>query len=182
MSSLPALDGTSLRGIVPQRAAAALLAGALAIAVNTALLAAADVIPLVTAHGGLLKLVKIGVGDILVRLGAGALWAQSGLPAPGSTTFQSGFHVVAGLGMALVYGMAIEPALPGPAWRKGVIYAVVVWVANAVVILPWLGEGFAGSRNLSLPGMAYFAAAHTVFFVLLAVLFARFRPAATRLS
>lgn len=62
------------------------------------------------------------------------------------------------------------------------IYAVVVWVANAVVILPWLGEGFAGSRNLSLPGMAYFAAAHTVFFVLLAVLFARFRPAATRLS
>lgn len=164
------------------RVATALLAGAIAIAINTALLAAADWIPLVTARGGLLKLLTINFGQPMARLGFSAIWAGLGLPAPGGSVFQIGFHVLVGLGMALLYGMAIEPALPGPAWRKGVIYAVVVWVANAVVILPWLGEGFAGSRNLRLLGMGYFAAAHTIFFVLLAVLFTRFRLGATRLS
>ncbi len=167
-----------LRDCVP----AALLAGVIAITINTVLLAAADWIPLVTARGGLLKLLTIYFAQPVARLGFGWLWVGLGLPTPGGTVFQLGFHVVVGIGMALLYGLAIEPALPGSAWRKGLIYAAVVWVANAVVILPWLGEGFAGSRNLGLPGMAYFAAAHTVFFVLLAVVFARFRPVSIRLS
>lgn len=170
---------------IPQlrdRAVAALMAGAIAITINTALLAAADWIPLVTARGGLLKLLTVYFGQPLARLGFGSLWTGLGLPTPTGPVFQLGFHVAVGLGMALLYGMAIEPALPGSAWRKGLIYAVAVWVANAVVILPWLGEGFAGSRNLGLPGMTYFAAAHIVFFVLLAVLFASFRPTPTRLS
>lgn len=152
----------------------ALLAGAIAIAINTALLTAADLIPLVTARGGLLKLLTIYVGPVFSKLGMGAGWAGLGLPAPGSTPFQLGFHVVVGLTMALLYGIALEPLLPGKPWWKGLLYAAAVWVSNAFVILPWLGEGIAGSRNLGLPGMAYFAAAHTVFFVLLAVLFARF--------
>ena len=181
MSGVAILDGTGLRGTPLQRAAAALLAGGLAIAVNMALLAAADAIPLVTARGGLLKLLKVAFGDTLARLGAGALWAQSGLPAPGSNTFQLGFHVVVGLAMALLYGLALEGWLAGPPWRKGLAYAAAVWLANAFVVLPLLGEGIAGSRSLSLPGMAYFAAAHTVFFVGLALLFARVLPAfATR--
>lgn len=177
MSDAAVLDGTNLRGTASQRAAAALLAGGLAIAVNTALLAAADAIPLVTARGGLLKLLTIAFGDTLARLGAGALWAQSGLPTPGGNTFQLGFHVVVGLAMALLYGLALEARLAGPPWRKGLAYAVAVWLANAFIVLPLLGEGVAGSRSLSPPGMAYFAAAHTVFFVGLAVLFARFLPA-----
>ncbi len=156
------------------RILSALLAGAIAIAINTALLAAADVIPLVTARGGLLKLLTVYVGPAFSKSGMGAGWAALGLPAPGSTPFQLGFHVVVGLAMALLYGMALEPLLPGKPWWKGLLYAAAVWVANAFVILPWLGEGIAGSRNLGLAGMAYFAAAHTVFFVLLAVLFARF--------
>ncbi len=177
MSGVAVLDGTNLRGTTPQRAAAALLAGGLAIAVNTALLAAADAIPLVTARGGLLKLLKVAFGDTLARLGAGALWAQSGLPAPGSNTFQLGFHVAVGLAMALLYGLALEARLAGPPWRKGLAYAAAVWLANAFVVLPLLGEGIASSRSLSLLGMAYFAAAHAVFFVGLAVLFARVLPA-----
>ena len=103
-----------------------------------------------------------------------AAWAVLGLPAPGGTPFQLGFHVVVGLAMALLYGVALEARLPGRPWVKGALYAAGVWVANALIILPWLGEGFAGSRNLSAFGMAYFAAVHTVFFVLLAVLFAHF--------
>ena len=153
---------------------ASLLAGAIAIAVNTALLTAADWIPLVTARGGLLKLLSIYLGPALSRAGAGSGWVGLGLPVPGGMTFQLGFHIVVGLAMALLYGVALEPVLPGRPWWKGLLYAVVAWLANALIVLPWLGEGIAGSRNLGVPGMAYFAAAHTVFFVLMAVLFARF--------
>lgn len=41
------------------RTLAALLAGAVAIALNTAALAAADLVPLATAHGGLLRLLVV---------------------------------------------------------------------------------------------------------------------------
>jgi len=177
VSGAAVLDGTALRGTVSQRAAAALLAGGLAIVVNTALLAAADAIPLVTARGGLLKLLTVAFGDTLAQSGVGAFWTRAGLPAPGGTTFQLGFHVVVGLAMALLYGLALEAWLAGPPWRKGLAYAVAVWLANALIVLPLLGEGVAGSRSLGLAGMACFAAAHTVFFVGLAVLFAHVLPA-----
>ncbi len=177
MSGAAAPDGTALRGTALHRVAAALLAGALAITVNTALLAAADAISLVTARGGLLKLLTVAFGSSLTRLGVGALWTQSGLPAPGGTTFQLGFHVVVGLAMALLYGLALEAWLAGPPWRKGLVYAMVVWLANALIVLPLLGEGVAGSRSLGLPGIACFAAVHTMFFVGLAVLFAHAMPA-----
>ena len=170
-----------MTGIPPLRvrATATLLAGAIAIAINTVLLAAADWMPLVTARGGILKLLTTYFGQPLAHLGVGSAWAGLGLPAPGGTAFQLGFHVGVGLAMALLYGVVLEPALAGPAWRKGLVYGAAAWLANAAIVLPWLGEGFAGSRTLDLAGMAYFAAAHTVFFVLLAVLFARFCPLAS---
>ena len=151
---------------------AALIAGSIAIGVNTALLAAADLVPLVTARGGLLKLLSQFIGPALSQAGVGLAWVGLGLPVPGGTTFQLGFHVVVGLAMAVLYGVALEPLLHGRPWFKGLLYAAAVWLANPFIILPWLGEGVAGSRNLTAPGMLYFAAAHTVFFVLLAVLFA----------
>ena len=164
----------SVRSSLAATIGTALLAGAIAIAINTALLAAADWIPLVTAHGGLLKLLTMYFGPALSRAGAGSAWVWLGLPVPGGTTFQLGFHVVVGLAMAVFYGIALEPLLPGRPWWKGLLYAGPVWLANSFIFLPWLGEGIAGGRNLSVSGMIYFAAAHTVFFVLLAVLFARF--------
>lgn len=143
------------------RTIAALLAGAVAIALNTAALAAADLVPLATAHGGLLRL--------LVMLTGGAL------PIPAGSAFQAGFHIAVGLMMALLYALVLEPMLRGPSWLRGLIYAVAVWLANAGVVLPATGEGFAGSRHLSLAGMAWFAAAHTLFFIVLAVLYERWR-------
>jgi len=143
------------------RTLAALLAGAVAIALNIAALAAADLVPLATGHGGLLRL--------LVMLTGGAL------PIPSGSAFQASFHVVVGLAMVLFYALALEPVLRGPSWLRGLIYAVVVWLANAAVVLPATGEGFAGSRHLTLAGIAWFAAAHTLFFIVLAVLYERLR-------
>ena len=143
------------------RTLAALLAGAVAIALNTAALAAADLVPLATAHGGLLRLLVVMSADAF--------------PIPMGRGFQAGFHIVVGLAMALFYALVLEPLLRGPSWLRGLIYAVAVWLTNAAVVLPATSEGFAGSRHLTLAGMLWFAAAHTLFFVLLAVLYARLR-------
>jgi hypothetical protein len=59
-------------------------------------------------------------------------------------------------------------------WYKGLVYSLLVWLTNAFIVLPRIGEGSAGSRYLSAAGMTYFAAAHTAFLGLLALLYARF--------
>jgi hypothetical protein len=153
---------------------ASLLAGLIAIVVNTVLLEAADWIPLVTARGGLLKLLKMYFGEPLASLGVADHWAALHLPGPDTHEFKPGFHIVVGLLMAVFYAYVLEPILSGSALVKGLLYALLVWLANAFVVLPWIGEGIAGSAFLSAAGMIYFAAVHTVFFVLLAVLYARF--------
>jgi len=156
---------------------AALLAGLIAIIANTLVLEGADLIPLVTARGGLLKLLKIYLSAPLANLGIAGLWASLPLPAPDSHAFKTGFHIFVGLLMAVFYAYVLEPLLPGTAPMKGLLYALFVWLANAFIVLPWIGEGIAGSANLDADGMIYFAFAHTMLFVLLALLYACFTRA-----
>jgi hypothetical protein len=143
------------------RPLAGMVAGAVAIGLNMAALAAADLVPLDTAQGGLLL--------FLVLLTCG------GISLPRGAAFQAAFHIAVGLAMALFYAFALEPVLGGPSWLRGLLYAAAVWLANALIVLPALGEGFAGSYRLMLAGMVWFAAAHTLFFVAQAVLFAWLR-------
>jgi hypothetical protein len=105
------------------RTLAPLLAGAVAIALNIAALAAADLVPLATAQGGLLRLLVVLSGDAL--------------PIPAGRAFQAGFHIVVGLAMALLYALVLEPVLPGPSWLRGLIYAVAVWLAGDGRGLRW---------------------------------------------
>lgn len=150
----------------------ALLAGLIAIMINTALLQLADFIPLQTARGGLLKLLQLLVGDMVRNSGLSNFWLSAGLPVVDTANFKLGFHVFIGLIMAVLYAVMLEPFLTGSAIKKGLLYAILVWLMNAVVVLPWIGEGFAGNQHLSLGGMVYFAMAHTVFFVLLSWIYA----------
>lgn len=138
------------------RPVAALLAGAVAIMVNILLLDAADLVPVETAHGGLLRLLSRVTGITLHGDGARTV-----------------FHAAVGIAMTLFYALVVEPKLSGPAWRRGLVCALPVWVVNAAIVLPLAGQGFAGSRTLSGLGMIWFAVAHTVFFVLQAVFYAR---------
>src|SRR5271170_1866625 len=87
------------------RTLAALLAGAVAIALNIAALAAADLVPLATAHGGLLRLLMMLSGDAL--------------QIPAGSAFQAGFHIVVGLPLALSYAFVFEPMRRGPTWPRG---------------------------------------------------------------
>jgi hypothetical protein len=139
----------------PRRIAASLCAGAIAIALNEVALLSADLIHLQTAHGGLLKL--------LVQL--------TGLPLPHSDAFSIAFHVIVGLTMAVAYGVFLEPLWRGPSWLLGLLYAAATWIANAFLVLPVIGEGLAGSATLGTAGIVWFAAAHTLFFVALSVLY-----------
>ena len=161
-----------VRGI-SHRLAAALLAGSVAIVLNTVALKAADLVPLATARGGLLRLITPWLSLPLERLGIASLWSTLGGPAPNTPVFQTGFHLFVGILMALFYAFILEPRLPGGAWLKGLIYAAAVWILNAAFVLPATGEGFAGSAHLSLAGMIWFAAAHTLFFLILAFSFAK---------
>ena len=157
------------------RPIAALLAGAVAIGVNTMLLAGADAVGLATAHGGLLRLLEDVANEIAVRLGLASWWGTAILPVVSSAHFEFFFHVFVGLLLAVFYAYVAEPALIGRPWVKGLICAVAVWMLNAIIVLPLIGEGLAGSRHLGAAGMIGFAAAHTGFFVLLAVLYALLR-------
>lgn len=141
-----------------RRLVVALVTGVVAILLNTGALAVADLIQIATAHGGLLKL--------LVMLSDGTMHP------PHDHLFQFEFHIVVGLLMALFYVYALERRLPGPPWIRGLTYAVVVWLVNAAIVLPTIGEGFAGSRDLTAAGMLWFAGSHTLFFVLTAELYA----------
>ena len=154
--------------------AAALAAGGVAITINTVVLFAASSIPLVTAHGGLLTLIKPLVGKLLTASGMVGLWQAAHLPGVHSMIFQAGFHIAVGLVMAVVYAIVVEPWLDDRAWRKGLIYALVIWLLNAFLILPAIGEGIAGLHSITLGGMLYFAMAHTIFFLLLAILYSKF--------
>jgi hypothetical protein len=150
--------------------AGALLAGCAGLAINIALLNTADHFGVVTARGGFQKLAKLWFSMPLVTTGVASLWSGIGLPAPETGLFMVSFKVGVGLCMSAIYPV-IEPRLPGNWVTKGLAYAAAVWLANAAIVLPLLGEGFAGYRSLTPGGMAWFAFAHTAFFLILAYIF-----------
>jgi hypothetical protein len=150
------------------RLKSALLAGLIAIILNTLVLKAADLISLPTAHGGLLRLIALGCSGVLQQSGISSVWAQVGGPAPNSPTFQIAFHIFVGLMMSIFYAFVLEPLLPWGATAKGLAYATGLWLINAAIVLPVTGEGFAGIANLSVAGIVWFAAAHALFCMILA--------------
>jgi hypothetical protein len=157
------------------RLAPALISGSAAIVLNTLALKAADLVPLATAKGGLLRLLSSWFAAPLADMGIASAWSRAGAPAPDGPVFQTGFHLVVGILMALFYAYVLEPVLPGGAARKGAVYAIAVWLLNAVVVLPATGEGFAGSAHLTLAGIVWYAAAHSLFFMVLAMAYGAFR-------
>jgi hypothetical protein len=95
----------------------------------------------------------------------------TGVSAPHSEAFNIAFHVGVGVAMAVVvYSLLLEPLWRWPPWLLGLVSAAAVWIANAFIVPPVIGEGIARSVTLSAASILWFAAAHTLFFVALAVL------------
>lgn len=154
---------------------ACLSAGLVAIAVNTVLLQWGTHAGLELGNGVLLRLMQPVVSPVLIRSGLSTLWTNAQLPPPTAVSFKVGFHVVVGLLMAAVYASVERYSRLGPI-HKGFIYAAAIYAVNACVLFPMLGDGFAGYRILTAPGLLYFAFAHTTFFVLNAWLYEKLRP------
>jgi len=71
--------------------------------------------------------------------------------------FQEGFHIVTGLLMAVVYVFFLEPRRGASPLLRGVLYGTAIWLLNALIVLPAIGEGVAGRYHLSAAGIGGFA-------------------------
>lgn len=146
----------------------ALLAGSIAIVVNMLLLQWSAKAGLLTGQGSL--------SQLLVWLHTGRLMWQlppiGGIPA---AVWRPLFHIVVGLAMAVFYALFLEPRLSKvfTPLVSGLFYALGVWLINAWMVLPLLGMGIAGESIVPTSGMMYFAFAHTAFFVILTILYAK---------
>jgi len=158
------------------RLSSALIAGSAAMFVSTFALKTADLVPLATAKGGLLRLMSSWFSPLLGQIGVVNLWLRMGLPGAGSPLFQSSFHLVVGLLMAIFYAYLVEPRLPmTDDIVKGITYALGMWLLNAFVILPLICDDISGIADMTLAGIFWCAAAHSVFFVLLALFYGALR-------
>jgi hypothetical protein len=119
-----------VRHRVGTRIRAGIVSGFLAILVNTAMLIAADRFDIVTARGGLLTLLLKLIGPPTPRIAT--TWG-----------FQQLFHLLVGVAMAVVYVVTLG-GVRGGVLAKGLVAAAVVWLANACIVLPLIGQGFAG--------------------------------------
>lgn len=85
------------------------------------------------------------------------------------------FHYATGLALAALYVVALEPHLPGPPTVKGLLFGLLPWLVNGLLVLPLLCQGPLGLSALPRTGVAYPSVANAVFGVLLGVLYARSR-------
>jgi uncharacterized membrane protein YagU involved in acid resistance len=148
----------------------ALLSGVVAIGANMALLGTASAAGITTAHGGLLRLLEKIVHHLAPLLHVVAQTNQWSMLAVSAVWFQNAFHVITGLFMAIVYSYILDQRLYGRPLVKGLLYGTAVWLFNAFVVLPLIGEGIAGSAHLNAIGMISFAFAHMAFFEVLSVI------------
>lgn len=52
--------------------------------------------------------------------------------------------LLGGLVWSVLYGLVFEHRLSGPAWRRGLVFALVPWLFSLIVFLPLIGGGLLG--------------------------------------
>lgn len=75
-------------------------------------------------------------------------WALTHNPVTRTTQDAIALAVALNLGVgilwAIVYAYGVEHRLPGPGWRKGMLFALVPWVLSIVAFLPIMEGGIFG--------------------------------------
>ena len=67
------------------------------------------------------------------------------LPTALGPVSQEAFHTAVGLVSAMIYAAGVYPFLPGPRWFRGLVYVQGMWIVQALVVLPWLHQGYFGT-------------------------------------
>lgn len=121
------------RGARPGRAAVAGLCGA---AANSLAIHATRAFGIRAGTGGLAAFVFAGLRAAGLHAG--------GKPGPvGQELFHAGVGVLA----ALAYALFADAVLPGPRLVRALVFVQALFLAQGLVILPWLGAGMFGLRN-----------------------------------
>lgn len=157
------------------RISAGFWAGLIAITVSTIILRLAEPLGIQAGGGALLRFATLVLGPVIEGLGIDGVWTATGLPAPSSMSFRLAFRFLAGFGMVFLYVFALERVLPGNGLVKGVLFSFLPWLVAGLVVMPILGEGVFGLRQIPVSGATYFFAANLSLGVVLGVLYERFR-------
>lgn len=144
-----------------------LAAGLIGITVNTGILESAPLLHIHPGSGGLLQL-------LLLYAQRFAPWSLNalhslGLRKPPSLAGFLWFHYVTGMAAILVYFYLFAKHVRGARWWRATVFALLFWLINAGVVLPQLGQGFAGIRAVSTSGVLYFFFANWMFVVVSAL-------------
>jgi len=145
----------------------------IAIALNTLMLKSDSLFGIKSGAGGLFGLLKIHFTEIFSQLGLSSLWTLASLPKPGTLAFYIFFHSLTGFLMAILYVYVVEKRLLGSGLTKGALFSLLPWVINSAIVLPLLGEGFAGSDKLNTTGIIYFFISNGLYGVVLGYLYER---------
>lgn len=132
-----------------------LAAGFVGITVNTAILELAPLLHIHPGSGGLLQLLLLYAQRFAPR-SLNALHSL-GLRKPPSFAGFLWFHYVTGMAAILVYFYLFAKHVRGARWWRATVFALLFWLINASLVLPRLGQGFAGVRAVSPSGVLYFA-------------------------
>lgn len=157
--------------MTPTPLRAGLLAGTVAITVNTLALKLAQPLGIVAESGGLLRLGSRYAGPIANGLGITYAWAKAGLPGPATLPFWLAFHYATGFGMVWLFVAVLHARLPGSGLVKGSLFSLLPWLINGLLVLPALGQGVIGWRVLPPSGIPYFAVANWLFGAVLGILY-----------
>lgn len=143
-----------------------LLAGFIAITINTIALKAAPMFGIMAEGGGLLKLVIMQVKPYV---------STSTITFFQTTAFWILFHYLTGFAMTILYMYVLEPLLSGKALLSGTLFSFIPWLINGLIVLPILGQGVFGYHKLPLSGIVYFFFANWLFAVLFVYVYKKFR-------
>jgi hypothetical protein len=133
-----------------------LIAGLIAITVNTLLLKCSPLLHIKAEGGGLLKLLLKAGRYITVQP-----------PFLHKTLFGLIFHYLTGLFMALMYVYWFSPLLKLAGWIKGSLFSLLPWAINSFIVLPLLGQGWLGNNQLPSAGIIYFFVTNWIFGLIL---------------
>ena len=120
------------------RAVIAGLAGAI---VNSLAIHGFERVHIATGAAGLSRLVFAAV-----NWGLGMAGAAFRFPEKLGPVSQEGFHAGMGVLMAVAYAWLFYAWLPGPRWVRGLLFSLLPWLMQSLLVAPYMGFGFFGAR------------------------------------
>ncbi len=77
-------------------------------------------------------------------------------------------HLVNGIVIfPLIYALVVSQVLPGPAWVRGTIWGLVLWLVLEALVMPMMGVGFFSANAGGSPTVVAALLAHVVYGALL---------------